>query len=174
MKCEVCGAELTHGSSACGFCGYPVLVEIGNTPESRQKKEEAAAAYRAQICKDIEVGFYAYTHKIVEDADGNEKLKRDRTDKVKIALCGDVSVGGIVWCQEGFLRPQTDVMDCRIYIKRGSQIRGPKLLNVPVPDGTGDIRIGMEKVSDCLIRICIGEEKTQSYTSSEPINVLTE
>ncbi len=174
MKCDVCGAELTPGSSACGFCGYPVLVQIGNTPESQQKREAAAAAYRAQICREIEVGFYAYTHKIEEDADGNEKLKRDRTDKVKIAACGDVPSGEIVWCQEGFLRPHTDIMDCRIYIKRGSKTRGPKLLKLPVPEGKGDIRIGMEKVSDCLIRICIGEKGTQSYTNSETINVLTE
>ena len=109
-----------------------------------------------------------------EDADGNEKLKREKSDTEKLVVCGEAANGKITWHQEGFLRPSGDDMDCRIYIRRGGQLRGPKLLTIPVPDGSGDIRIGLEKVSDNLVRICIGESNLNSYTSSDIINVLTD
>ena len=171
MKCMVCETELISGSSECSCCGFPVIVVLGDSPEAAEEYRKQAAEYRAEKCKDIEIGFYAYSHKVVEDDQGNEQLKRDRTDQVPLAAFGALQEGLISWNSEGFLRPLTARMDCSIYIRRGAGNEKSLRLDLPVPAGTGDVRIGIERTDDLHVKICVGE--TGAYSQSDEINVLT-
>ena len=170
MKCDVCGAVIMEGSAECGRCGYPVIIGLGDSPVEMKKREELAEQYRAGICRDIEVGFFAYTHKIVKDANGDEKLALDRSDKVFLCTCGALAEGQIMWHPEGFVRPKSGKLDCRIYIRRKDRTEGTRSLSIPLRPGSGDIRIGVRKLATAVIQICIGGE--HEYMGSEPIPVL--
>ena len=170
MKCLVCGHEVSEGSASCNNCGFQVIVALGESEEIKRKQGIAAAQYREMICRDIEVGFYAYSHSIRQKSTGEEVLERDSEATVSFGKCGNISMSQIIWYPEGFLRPLTDNLSCQIYIRRPGLTPRLRNLAIPIPAGTGDIQIGIIQISSGIFQICIGS--STSYNRSESIDVL--
>lgn len=170
MKCDCCGHEISTGSASCGNCGFQVIVALGESEEIKRKRKLAAEKYREMVCKDIEIGFYAYSHSVKQKSDGEEVLECDREDAVAFGTCGNLKMGTIIWYPEEFLRPGTEKLSCSIYIKRNGESAEVKAMQLQLPAGTGDIQIGAVQTSTGVFQICLGSGT--SHTRSEAVDVL--
>ncbi len=171
MRCFVCNNEVEEGSAACGKCGFPMIVPLGASEEVIAQIRGKAQMYRESICRDIEIGFCAYTHRIVKDSTGAEKLECAHADNVPIGTCGSIPAGRVLWYPEKFVRPHSWDLDCSYYIKKGSSPASLKPLRIRLQQGSGDIQIGICQVGTGVIRFCVGSE-TEGYGQSGDIDVL--
>lgn len=164
MKCDVCYTEFPDGKAECPNCGCPVVVSLGSNPQEEEHRKELAEQYRQQICRDIEVGFVAYSHKVVTQEDGSEKLEFDHDDLVPLGTCGSLLEGQTSWYPEGFVRPRSVNLDGTIYVRRGSLPARTQDKRLTVPCGEKDLFIGLKKVSTAVVKICLkdGENQTES------------
>ena len=170
MRCEVCGAELAEGMGSCPVCGFPVIYQIGGDAAAAESMKKAAEDYRAQLFKDLEVGFVAYSHKVVTGGDGKDTLRVDHEDRISLGAFSKFDEGEVHWYPEGFLRPLTPALECSVFVRRGSESERVKKVSVPLPEGAGDIHIGMTRGGVGSFRVCIGN--AQKYNLSDQIPVL--
>ena len=56
MKCPVCGFEVTEGEAECSRCGFPLLVQLGDSEEAARQLKQMADQYRKQACGRYEIG----------------------------------------------------------------------------------------------------------------------
>ncbi len=172
MKCFVCGRNVEEGSAFCPGCGYPIIVPIGGmTPEAEAQMKNSAEEYRSRICREIEIGFYAYSHRIEKDARGNEVIRPARRDEIPLGICGDLRNNEIKWYPEQFVRPKSGNLEYWIYVKRGSETIGPERKSIRLNSGSGDIQIGLLSESMGRIRFCVGTQA--DYAVSDLMDVLT-
>lgn len=172
MKCEVCGAAIPEGKAECPNCGYPVIVSLGNNPLAEDQKKAAAEKYRQQICRDIEVGFYAYRHTVIKSKDGSEKLSpAGKPDEVSLGHCGALKDGQTIWYPEAFLRPKRDELKCSIYIRRDSEEEISRELRFGVSSCSSYLHIGVKKISTDVIRIVLKDNGSYQEESGD-ISVL--
>ena len=170
MRCEVCGAEIAEGSGSCPVCGCPVIYQIGGDAAAAENLKRAADEYRSQLFTSLEVGFVAYSHKVVTGEDGKDALRLDHEDKISLGSYSKFDEEEIHWYPEGFLRPLTPELECSVFVRRGSEAERVRKVSVPLPQGAGDIHIGMMRSGTGAVRVCIGN--AQDYNCSEEIPVL--
>ena len=170
MNCYVCGNMVEDGSAFCRKCGFPMIVPLGATEDVMNQIRQKAQEYRNTICRSVEVGFCAFSHRIVTDSSGNQSLQRERTENIPLGTCGDLPFGQIRWYPEMFVRPHAGMLECFYYIRRGTVSDGMRSLQIPLPDGKGDIQIGVMQIRTGVVCFCIGNGSM--YTRSAEIDVL--
>ena len=170
MRCEVCGAEIAEGSGSCPVCGFPVIYQLGGDAAAAENLKKAADDYRAQLFKDIEIGFVAYSHKVVTDERGMDSLRMDHDDRLSLGKFDKLDEGEERWYPEGFLRPLSPALECSVFVRRGSAGERVSRLVIPLPEGSGDIHIGVTRAGKGTVRFLIGN--ADRYSESEEIPVL--
>ena len=171
MNCYVCGKQIDEGSASCSNCGFPMIVPLGAGPEITEQIKNNARQYRETICAGIEVGFCAYTHKIVKDSAGAERLECERADNIPLGTCADFHPDQIRWYPEMFVRPHKSELECFYYIKKGGETKANIPLRIRLQPGSGDIQIGVRQVRPGIVRFCVGSTM-EGYSESNEIDVL--
>ena len=164
MKCYVCGYTIEEGASACEHCGFPSIVQIGETPDAGSRLAAMAEQYRREMSGQYEVGVFVYSHEL----DGST-LKLAKTDMIRLAACNETAVGMVRWYPEDFVRPHTPSLELTYYVQKAG---GPKVthpISLPLPPGDGDIRVGILKKYEGVVTLCVGTEDI--YSESEKIDV---
>ena len=159
MKCPVCGFEITEGEAECGRCGFPILVQLGDSEDAVWQLKQMADRYRAQACGEYEIGVAAHTNTV-----RNDRVEVLQTEYIILAKGDMLKEGVIIWYPEGFVRPASNKLEFRFYISRGS---GPKIMhvvNLELIPASGDIHIGVMGGEGGTFSICIGSASGYAKT----------
>ena len=164
MKCYVCGYTIEEGAAACGHCGFPSIVQIGETADAGSRLAAMAEQYRREMGGQYEVGVFVYSHELKDGA-----LRLAKTDMIRLADCGSITAGVISWFPENFVRPHTASMELTYYVQKSGGPKVSKTISLALPPGDGDIRISILKKYEGVVTLCVGTEDI--YTESEKIDV---
>ena len=159
MICDVCGSEIREGAEGCTRCGYPVIGMVGNSPELMEQRRALARDYARQLIQDLMGGFIAYSHKVTKDAQGNEKLELDRADEVPFCRIEALEIGETRWKEEGFLHPQSTVLDMTIYFRQKQKFK-KQAIRFAITPGGSDCFIGLKRTGPVNVRVCLRYDTT--------------
>ena len=167
MNCEVCGKRIQEGETECQQCGFPVILLSDDDTEGDERIKTAVEQYRRRLCDKAEIGFYAYSHKIVKQQNGSEQLMLDRSDQVLIGTGGEIGKNMTIWYPEGFLRPRSGSLTCKIFVRLYDQSEVNWTLTFRIPSGDADLHIGLKKVRTDAVCICLTDNDGLYQESGE-------